>query len=61
MKRAGPITSDVASGKTEVLAEKLWKATIKREVVGTDDEGYAVHISRGKLVGKHSAIRLYRL
>lgn len=37
MKRAGFITPDVASGKTEVLAEKPWKAIVKREVAGTDD------------------------
>ena len=58
IKRAELITLDMTTGKTVVLAEKLWQATVKREVVGTDDEGYAVHTSRGKLGGKHSAIRL---
>lgn len=37
MKRAGFIVPDVTTGKTVVLAEKLWKATAKREVVRTDD------------------------
>ena len=58
IKRAELITLDMTTGKTVVLAEKLWQATVKREVAGTDEEGYAVHINCGKLDGKHSVIRL---